>query len=436
MWIVPKSLPSSFASDTGAFISDSSALSLACASSLRARSKVLPAPIWLRRWKRGCSTRLLCGRTLSPSHTSGFTDWWTSSLRASRASPIPLPGNGREATMSGSSSTCSSMGSPGCDPDSSSSRTSPASSRAGCQMDLFASGTSSTDWRKSDTAWQTVRAALRSAYSARRKSAPPIGGSGSTSWPTALARDWKDCSSASSERDGNPRGRMTLALAVLDRGRRAPANGNSPGNPPASWITPYGFMGGAGNPNYGGGGEFAKQVKQWATPRAEHDSGRHRGKPDTLHSQAKEPLWMTPTAVQAGNRIRPGTSLSGRMPDGTKRQVGLENQIRAWTTPMAGDESEAMGRRPSRVLTNRTTEHLHRQVNTDSGKLNPRWVETLMGLPLGWTCPECPASVIRSWGRFVAGWPYPPTGSMSCASAETASCPPPPPWPFGPWERN
>jgi hypothetical protein len=24
-----------------------------------------------------------------------------------------------------------------------------------------------------------------------------------------------------------------------------------------------------------------------------------------------------------------------------------------------------------------------------SGKLNPRWVETLMGLPVGWTMPSC-----------------------------------------------
>jgi hypothetical protein len=24
-----------------------------------------------------------------------------------------------------------------------------------------------------------------------------------------------------------------------------------------------------------------------------------------------------------------------------------------------------------------------------SGKLNPRWVETLMGLPIGWTMPSC-----------------------------------------------
>jgi hypothetical protein len=27
------------------------------------------------------------------------------------------------------------------------------------------------------------------------------------------------------------------------------------------------------------------------------------------------------------------------------------------------------------------------------GKLNPRWVETLMGLPVGWTMPSCVSPV-------------------------------------------
>jgi hypothetical protein len=29
-----------------------------------------------------------------------------------------------------------------------------------------------------------------------------------------------------------------------------------------------------------------------------------------------------------------------------------------------------------------------------SGKLNPRWVETLMGLPIGWVMPSCSRPVI------------------------------------------
>jgi site-specific DNA-cytosine methylase len=51
------------------------------------------------------------------------------------------------------------------------------------------------------------------------------------------------------------------------------------------------------------------------------------------------------------------------------------------------------------------------------GKLNPRWVETLMGLPVGWTMPSCasPVTVVL----------------MSCACSATASSPPPQNGPSG-----
>jgi hypothetical protein len=46
-----------------------------------------------------------------------------------------------------------------------------------------------------------------------------------------------------------------------------------------------------------------------------------------------------------------------------------------------------------------------------SGKLNPRWVETLMGLPIGWTMPSCTSP------QTIA-----PT---SCDSSAMESCQPP-----------
>ena len=47
-----------------------------------------------------------------------------------------------------------------------------------------------------------------------------------------------------------------------------------------------------------------------------------------------------------------------------------------------------------------------------TGKLNPRWVETLMGLPVGWTMPSCACAVTiaptncGSWGMEL--FPQPP----------------------------
>ena len=62
---------------------------------------------------------------------------------------------------------------------------------------------------------------------------------------------------------------------------------------------------------------------------------------------------------------------------------------------------------PSRL--ERNTNDLNSQVADARGqKLNPRWVETLMGLPVGWTMPSCasPVTIVP----------------MSCASLETESC--------------
>ena len=75
----------------------------------------------------------------------------------------------------------------------------------------------------------------------------------------------------------------------------------------------------------------------WPTPRAEYDSGRHRGKTDTLHSAVK--MFPTPTAQDASNN-------------------GGASQYNRNSLPL----NAVIG-----------------------GSLNPQWVEWLMGFPLGWT---------------------------------------------------
>jgi hypothetical protein len=99
-----------------------------------------------------------------------------------------------------------------------------------------------------------------------------------------------------------------------------------------------------------------QQVKNWATPRAEMDSGAHNGIPDTLHSQMK--AWATPQS-------RDGKGAEGRMiRDG--KSTDLQSQTEVEQTGLW---------------------------NRNNGKLNPRWVETLMGLPVGWTMPSCASPV-------------------------------------------
>lgn len=63
----------------------------------------------------------------------------------------------------------------------------------------------------------------------------------------------------------------------------------------------------------------------------------------------------------------------------------LTLQVKTWATPQAKDHKS--GHRDASIVQ-------YKQLNVEveaasTGKLNPRWVETLMGLPVGWTMPSC-----------------------------------------------
>lgn len=129
-------------------------------------------------------------------------------------------------------------------------------------------------------------------------------------------------------------------------------------------------------------------------------------------------LWQTPN-VPNGGRVNPPTmSDTGIMPDGSKRQVGLEDQVRRlervqWVTPATRDWKGANsgahvtelggGRRHMDQLSNQV-EHsfrpdhpteTHGEASSQKDqtshppstpkRLNPKFVEWLQGLPEGWT---------------------------------------------------
>ena len=74
----------------------------------------------------------------------------------------------------------------------------------------------------------------------------------------------------------------------------------------------------------------------------------------------------------------------------------LDQQVKSWATPRAGKttdenpETWALRQAKGDVATMPLTAQVK---NHTSGKLNPRWVETLMGLPVGWTMPSCASPV-------------------------------------------
>ena len=123
------------------------------------------------------------------------------------------------------------------------------------------------------------------------------------------------------------------------------------------------------------------------TPSQAVDGAGHTG---LLHIAAikSQQDWRTPTVAEEKNQ-------------NTSTQIYLQNQVgatpKAWATPQTRDAKGAEGRMirdgKSTDLPSQTEVEQTGTWNRNNGKLNPRWVETLMGLPIGWTMPSCKSPV-------------------------------------------
>jgi hypothetical protein len=83
----------------------------------------------------------------------------------------------------------------------------------------------------------------------------------------------------------------------------------------------------------------------------------------------------------------------------------LDQQVKqSWPTPSAdGDSRPGSNADPvkwQQIADAKKAQGINKQLflttkvaMQQNGKLNPRWVETLMGLPVGWTMPSCASPV-------------------------------------------
>jgi len=107
--------------------------------------------------------------------------------------------------------------------------------------------------------------------------------------------------------------------------------------------------------------------------------------------------WPTPNAMDSV-----GSRRHGYMNDGRPRSAenpcketltghaGTTLTDAVWATPIVGDSHLAS---TPEVAQKRLEEEKATLSRQNPGKLNPRWVETLMGLPVGWTMPSCASPV-------------------------------------------
>ena len=201
--------------------------------------------------------------------------------------------------------------------------------------------TSRWDSPASSAIWKSWVTRCRGAYSARLNAVRLTSANGCSSWPTAKARDWKDttgCSLDAVNPDGthrNRRDRLVGAIAAEMSGPAAPVNHSTHGSRPESWLTP----------------------------------------------RANEPTGDSNFVTRNADR-------------GKHCHGSLTQQMKSWATPTARDHKSGRGNEEREY--SELTPMVER---TQSGKLNSRWCETLMGVPVGWTMPSCmqpianPASV-------------------------------------------
>ena len=194
-------------------------------------------------------------------------------------------------------------------------------------------------------------------------------------------------------------------------------------------------------------GQMAKQG-QWPTPRA--SDGSKGGSPTNDNLPAEVKRWPTPAARDAKDagtepsqwaRHTPGLSIQVNMwptptVNGNHNRAeyptaggdGLETAVKRWPTPMAHDG--ARNRVTTTAEMQRETPHLWAVVQSQAeknwptpgasrtggadshgqmpeafrgGLLNPRWVEWLMGIPIGWTGlgPLATESYRQLWRGFL-----------------------------------
>ena len=378
MWILPKQLHTSdFVPDTEALSLDSTELSEICARSLFVRSKPSPARTWSQKWKRDSWTAHLSGRILNPSHGQSFVTAWTSSLGAIPASHSAQPESGSAQTTLATSGHLSQTEFGFCDPSFASLR--------------MSKDTSALDSEKSLESWNQSVTKRRGEYSARLKLAHRTSASGFSSWPTISVNESKNSVGKSQEhRNSIPLGTMA---AMQDAANWPTATATNRVRNEETLAKCAAFRKRNANQNtvplYLEEVVLREQQHGQATPASSNTSGSRQG------------LWATPRSGKTTDENPETWAL--RQAKGDVATMPLTAQVKCWGTPTARDHKSG------RCNEDREYKELTPMVErTQSGKLNPRWVETLMGLPVGWVMPSCKSPVTIE-----------PT---NCDSSATESC--------------
>ena len=337
MWILTKKLhTSAYVPDTKESGLDLEAFCQTCEKSLTWRGKDSLSRTWLQRWKRESWIQHLSSRTLSNSLTESFVDAWTSSLEDSRVSHSQLLESVKLLKTPDTSSPTSQTELESANLELFSSKTYKESSVARQPTENQFSSMSSEHWKD----WVIEQ---RQEYSQRKKSARLIRESESSSWPTETVFDTTGGSYPTEMVDGVYRSKHSQ-------------------EPNSPW--------------YGAKLKDAVETHEQNWPTA------------TTRD------WKDTNATVPPSRANPSKQTLGQR----VAHVGLQDQANlntngksqeSWPTPRANKVHPEITEKNREHLANRKKANLEEDIaghcGKATGKLNPNWVEHLMGLPAGWT---------------------------------------------------
>tara|TARA_Y100000593_G_scaffold71668_1_gene131634 strand:+ start:490 stop:1143 length:654 start_codon:yes stop_codon:yes gene_type:complete len=152
------------------------------------------------------------------------------------------------------------------------------------------------------------------------------------------------------------------------------------------------------NPNTNKSVSLDRFVKYWPTPTTQ-DNAQVRGQGKAVGNKRGTTLggavrmWPTPTAMTGGQGVAPSHKEGGHGWNiGAAVQDSLsDDPVRVWPTPRASEwkgvgpiGSKSHQYRLDRKYLDATVQEAEQR----TGRLNPNWVEWLMGWPIGWTALE------------------------------------------------
>ena len=332
MWILPSQLSKCVQDTEGSVSVSDESLAKSCEQSLIVKSKQARASYFLREWKKGNLKRLRSGLILSHSLGKTSTDWYPSWLLGILVNHFqPQEQEKEKMTLDTFFPTYLKVLSP-CVPLSAFLRM----SKDICPLDSPASS----------AVWKKLVTSARSAYALRQKWVQRTNARECSSWPTIRASEYKDTGQVGSKSHTHMLGKRYLCAVVKQviHSQQDHQNLNTGGNLPESWATPNTM--------------------------------------DHLPQRSTEALWKQATTARKGRSY----------PANLREQVNpialnIYQKAKQWATPNAGDAKAGM-------TIGRKQKSLGQDVSLEEGfhpdkKLSPRWVEAMMGLPIGWVMSSC-----------------------------------------------